>query len=1283
MLRIQHLLSLVFVLLSPFVLQAQSVLMDLIPINTATHTAQQSGDWFDTNTWTEGTIPSDAAIVHIPSGIEVSYEGQSDAHIFAIRVDGTFTCTQTSVNDTTSLTFDTFVGTMMSTIKFHADEATDGRIFVTIKPFHIENHKNGTLGYTQVWNTTATNYYADKATHYQVTYDIGPDKRFKTYANALSGDTDVTETSRIAVDDEEGILGRTAWDSTQLSIGLTTMGQLEIIGQEKTNMVKLSADAIKGTKDVQMESTPAGWVVGDSIVITAGGNKNPVSNATEPAEIGAISGGTITTVTNLKKNHLGRAADDLHCYVGNLTRNIVFRSATKDSTHRAHLMAMHNDMNVQIKNAAFIDMGRTSKSKLVDDRIWEQWVEPVVGNTYVSALGQECSQTMTPPKADISNHRGRYSLHLHKLGAAHMSNMAQVTGNVVWGNPGWAITHHDSHANVSDNVIYDVVGSALVSESGSETGFWDNNLITEVKKGHKTDDYIASLFYDEYLFSGQGMGMKGRAVICRGNVIADVNVGIGIVNFNATTVTDRMDAAALATVRPNYVFDQFPLSQHGYSKEGDGVIALEVALILENNIVIDCVYGLSSIERDMGVNHESRSVFHNLKIWGASTGVRITYQNDYSFRDLFISGRNDDAIGLYMWKHAHNHSFEGLKLVDLKEGITASKLVENETYTEAKTRNNGFTPWLFIDLETENVTELYGIHLDDESSPTTTYTEHPDNAIHLSSSQLSMTRPITFTLNENADLEIDLASAPADLKFTVDGVVTDRIGAYEFGVAQASSMQNLRFDYQERSYEFASQSALEDYLIANGVYEDPDNPGQLYFIIHEYVPDRISYEYKPFPIRVKILNPPSGAPYSSPLTESPAALEPANELISRFATATQSSDSNSEFFNGDKIYTLAGRAIDGNSNARINAKYYQYGLDSIGSSSITQTELEPWWEMDLGEEKIIEYIDIWNTVEMQGVNLETPSPTFKDFYVMISDTPLGNISLAAARTAAHTEFYKDNTLSRLFSADATNVKGRYIRIQAVGTTKLSIAEVDVIGRSISTKEDCEGNVGGLAYMDECGNCVGGNTGKEPCSLDANYVWGGTATTSTLTTSRLPVELIRFTAQLINDRSRLDWSTASEVNVHGFEVQRSKNLQDWEIIDFVNANNRASTYRIWDDFPFNGYTYYRLKIIDLDDTYEFSNIASVKRDIDSSISLFPNPSSQDVHVSFDVEENSTTEVSVIDFLGRIVHKETITSLLGGTSYVKLDAGKWPTGTYYFSIKDVVGKIKTVPFVIIRE
>ncbi len=1025
-------------------LNAQN-LGSLVPTNTATHTAVQSGSWFSTSTWDTETIPSDAAIVVIPSGFTVNYSGQSSAHIFAIRVDGVFNCTQTSSTQTTTLTVDTFVGTMNSTVKFLANGETDGKIEVSISPFDIEAHKGGTSGYTQTWNSNATSHYSDGKATYQVTKTIGNNYRYKTHAKALAANTTVTETSRKPISDGAGVLGRHEWDPNQVSIGVAVMGQIEIIGQEKLNMSKLSTNASSGQKTVSLSDTPSGWKAGDKIVISSGGNKGATNNGEDESTIQSISGSTITCASNLLKNHEGRSADNLHCYVGNLTRNIKFSSADKTDVHRrGHFMAMHNDDNVQIKNAAFVDMGRTDKSKLLDDFIWDEWVEPKTFKSFSSPLGQECVKTKKNPVDEITNSRGRYSIHLHHTGSVATSSMTYVTGNVVWGNPGWGITQHDSNTTVSDNFVYDVTGAGIVSEAGNETGIWEDNLVIGIKKGHSESPYRSVITYDDYLFSGQGLGLKGRAVVCKGNVIVNAKQGVGVMNMNpVSTNQKRMDATLLAQ-RDGYEVDNFPLSTNGYSSEGDGVMPQEVALIMENTTVINTTLGLKSIEREMGLNHESRSIFDGFKAWGVNQGLSITYQADYSFKDVFISGKNTSAIGAYLWKHSHNHTFENIKMVDLGYGIQVSKLVENNDGS-LKTRNNGFTPWVFVNLTTQNVTNLYKIEKED-SSTSESYTEHGDNPIHLSTSEVT-TRPTTFTVLDDSTLEVDYATN--DFKFEVDGIITDDFGSYDMGTRQALAQGTLREGYPTRIYEFASQAKFEEYLTNNGVYKDATT-NEFYFILNEKLPNRRTYAYTSFPVRVKIKNAPSSGMFATPQTESAASLVPKLEMISRQATVSQSSTNTSLTFGTESIDASASKAIDGNNNGRINAQYYQQGLVPVGSISATNTENEPWYDVDLGEVKEIEYIDLWNRVELNGADKETPSAQFKDFYVLISDTSFGTMSLASARDNANHEYLKNGTATRKFSLNNMAAKGRYVRIQAIGSTKIELAEVEIIGKKIVT-----------------------------------------------------------------------------------------------------------------------------------------------------------------------------------------------------------------------------------------
>lgn len=1246
-----NLLSVSILLLFSMKLFAQNM-STLIPTNTATHTAIQTGSWFDGTTWDTGTIPSNAAIVFIPNGIQVDYEGQSNEHIFAIRVEGTFICKQTNVGQTTTLSFDTFIGMGNSVVKFLASTAGDGSIDITILPFDIEAYKAGNLPYPMIWNSNAQNHFIDGAPVQEVSYQVGPDYRFDSYAEALAGNTSVVETAIGVLDDGPGVLGRYSWDSTQVSLGINVMGELEIIGREKQNMLKLSQDALLGQALIEVATTPIGWEVGDRIIVTHGGNMGALSNGEDERIIQSISGTTITCSSNLQKNHEGRPQDTLHCYVGNLTRNIVFKSGMTNMIHqRGHFMAMFNPTNVQVRNAAFVDMGRTDKSRLTDDFVWNNWLVPSVFTSKISALGQECSEMRLNPAEKITNMRGRYSIHLHKTGAENGVNMVYVTGNVVEGNPGWGITHHDSHATVSSNLVYNVTGAGIVSETGSETGFWDDNLVVNISQGHNTSPYTAALFHDDYLYSGQGLAMKGRAVVCRGNVISNAAAGVGVVNLNPSINNlDRVDSEALATVRPDYQFDQFPLSKNGYSSEGDGVMPVEVALIMENTTVIWCNRGLRSIERDMGLNHESRSVFDGFVAWGVNQGISITYQADYSFKDVFISGKYLTSVGAYLWKHSHNHVFENIKLVDLGHGVTVSKLVETWN-GNVKIRNNGFTPWYFIDLVTDNVGEFYQILTDDPNS-TFSYTEHSDNPIHLSSSDLT-NRPVTFTILDSTGLTVDYGGN--DLRFEIDGIITDDLGSYDMGIKQAWAQGTERLDYPERIYEFASQQKLDEYVTQNGVYEDMTT-GDLYFKIEELLPNRRTYEYETFPIRVKIQNPPTVGVYASPNIEPLANFEPSLQIISRLATVDQSSTDNSIVYDTASIDASAWKAIDGNNNGRINAQIYQQGLVPVGSFSATNVELEPWYDLDFGEVKEIEFVDLWNTVEINGSDIELVSTHFKDFYVLISDTAFGNLGLADAIALSDYSYLKNDIPTRKFSLDSIGAKGQFLRIQAIGSNKLAFAEVEVVGKR---------------YL-PCFNVQAGTDVQSVCNDSFTWIDGNTYTTNNNTAV---YDLV--------DENGCDSTVHLELTIHSIDNSVTNNSPE------LVANANGITYQWLDcntmqllagetnqNYIATANGEYAVIVTDVHCTDTsactlVNNLGSEELETDFCL-VYPNPASDIINVK---SQSLIENLQLTDVFGRVLLvKEGVDSEVVTMKLPKISSGK------YFLIVDTINGSFVLPVVI---
>ncbi len=277
------------------------------------------------------------------------------------------------------------------------------------------------------------------------------------------------KTAQIIIDGSTAI--DAAWDPLRISRGVVTHGKVRIYGDAKADFVKLAQDAKAGDNELILKEAPTGWRVGDRLVLGGTSYNENGSNADnskyrdEVLKVTEINGNRIkfinedTNKSVLRFDHTRPEGyeNKFNLYLANTTRNIVFKTANADNVptqQRGHTMFMHNP-NVIVKNAGFYNLGRSDKSELVDD-------------TSTNIDGR-------PGKG--TNPRGRYPLHFHRTGVDDINSTPSIAeGNAVVGSPGWGITHHDSHANLKDNVVFDVVGSGIVSESGQERGVWDGNI---------------------------------------------------------------------------------------------------------------------------------------------------------------------------------------------------------------------------------------------------------------------------------------------------------------------------------------------------------------------------------------------------------------------------------------------------------------------------------------------------------------------------------------------------------------------------------------------------------------------------------------------------------------------------------------------------------------------------------------------------------------------------------------------------------------------------------------
>lgn len=151
---------------------------------------------------------------------------------------------------------------------------------------------------------------------------------------------------------------------------------------------------------------------------------------------------------------------------------------------------------------------------------------------------------------------------------------------------------------------------------------------------------------------------------------------------------------------------------------------------------------------------------------------------------------------------------------------------------------------------------------------------------------------------------------------------------------------------------------------------------------------------------------------------------------------------------------------------------------------------------------------------------------------------------------------------------------------------------------------------------------------------------------------LPVSLVTFVGSVRESDALLQWTTSSELNNRGFEVERSFDGVTFKSIGFVKGagtSNRTVKYATTDRGAFANASlaYYRLKQVDFDGKYEYSSTIQLNKSVTGlqSVSLFPNPFSDKLSITFTSSTDSKYEVAVLDLQGKTVHTETFNAVEG--------------------------------------
>jgi len=171
---------------------------------------------------------------------------------------------------------------------------------------------------------------------------------------------------------------------------------------------------------------------------------------------------------------------------------------------------------------------------------------------------------------------------------------------------------------------------------------------------------------------------------------------------------------------------------------------------------------------------------------------------------------------------------------------------------------------------------------------------------------------------------------------------------------------------------------------------------------------------------------------------------------------------------------------------------------------------------------------------------------------------------------------------------------------------------------------------------------------------------------------VPVELTSFVASVSENNVTLNWSTATETNNLGFEVQRNSG-NDFQAIGFVTGNGTTTETQVYlfTDVVAPGSYSYRLKQVDLDGTFSYSEVIQVEVDVTvpdvfALEQNYPNPFNPSTKINFSLAVDSKVNLKVFDVLGQEVANLISSDLVAGSHNVDFSASGLNSGVYFYRI-----------------
>ena len=262
----------------------------------------------------------------------------------------------------------------------------------------------------------------------------------------------------------------------------------------------------------------------------------------------------------------------------------------------------------------------------------------------------------------------------------------------------------------------------------------------------------------------------------------------------------------------------------------------------------------------------------------------------------------------------------------------------------------------------------------------------------------------------------------------------------------------------------------------------------------------------------------------------------------------------------------------------------------------------------------------------------------------------GNI-VKTTKTDANGKYQFDNVD---VSGGCTNYKVEFLHLPLKYT--FTFQNKPGVVYTADNNSDVDRNTGQTAYFTVC-------PGQSRFDIDAGAFNPGGVT---------PVNLGQFQGKYESGVSKLNWVSFSENNLSSYEIQRSTDGTNFSKIGNVKAvgtSSSSNTYNYTDNIPSAGLNYYRIKSVDNNSGFSYSNVISLNISIRgiNIRNVYPNPFVDKVGVDIVTENNQTVELKLIDYSGKTLRKQILTAQKGTNTFYISDLKSLNGGLYLVEVR----------------